>query len=289
MIRILITGKNNFVGKNFQKLSKFKNVNEVSLIESRPEDIDFENYDVVIHLVAIVHQARSIPSEEYFRINRDLCVKVAKIAKEAHVKQFIFLSTVKVYGQFVPGSEPWNEYSECHPDDSYGKSKYEAEMDLRKLEDDDFIVSIIRTPLVYGEGVRANMLNIIKLVKSSYVLPFKDVRNLRCFTSAENLVGFIDRIIGKRISGIFIAKDERAISTTELVRMISENLGKKIILIRIPGFLIKIGLALIPRIFDRLYGSFEMNNSKTLQILDYKPPLSIEEGIRKMIISFKEQ
>src|SRR4030043_647629 len=190
MIRILITGKNSFVGKNFQKLSKFKNVNEVSLIESRPEDIDFENYDVVIHLVAIVHQARSIPSEEYFRINRDLCVKVAKIAKEAHVKQFIFLSTVKVYGQFGPGSEPWNEYSECYPDDSYGKSKYEAEMDLRKLEDDDFVVSIIRTPLVYGEGIRANMLNIIKLVKSSYVLPFKDVRNLRCFTSAENLVGF---------------------------------------------------------------------------------------------------
>jgi nucleoside-diphosphate-sugar epimerase len=287
MVRILLTGTNSFVGTNFIKYSRFKVVEEVSLFNTNPEDIDFWKYDIVIHLVAIVHQIKSVSSEEYFKVNKDLCLRVAQCAKNQHVRQFIFLSTAKVYGQFIPGSEPWNEYSECHPDDSYEKSKYEAEIELRKLEDSNFIISIIRTPLVYGEGVRANMLNIIKLVKSSFILPFKDTNNIRCFTYTENLVGYIDRIIERKASGIFIAKDERAISTTELVTIISQNLDKKIILFKLPGFILQIGLSLMPRVFDRLYGSFEVNNDSTLEILDFKPPVSIEDGIRKMVSTFK--
>ena len=287
MIKILLTGTNSFVGKNFLYYSKFKDVEEISLFENKPADIDYGKFDVIIHLVAIVHQTKRIPEEKYFHVNKDLCLEVAENAKKAHVKQFIFLSTVKVYGKFIPGSEPWNEDSECLPDDSYGKSKYEAEKELRKLEDTDFIVSIIRTPLVYGEGVRANMLSIMKLINASYILPFKDIKNRRNFTAAENLVGFIDRIIEKRISGIFIAMDEKAISTSELVKMISENLGKKIILFNIPDFIIRIGVSRLPRIFDRLYGSFEMDNSKTLAILDFKPPVPISEGIKKMVNAFR--
>jgi len=117
----------------------------------------------------------------------------------------------------------------CLPDDAYGKSKYEAELALRKLEDNSFTVSIIRTPLVYGEYVRANMLSILKLINRTHIFTFKNVENRRNFTGAENLVSFIDRIIEKRASGIFIAMDEKAISTSELVKMISENLSKKII------------------------------------------------------------
>src|SRR5450759_4076326 len=126
MIRILITGTNSFVGKNFLKYSTFKDVDEIYLFENKPCEIDFSKYDVVIHLVAIVHQTKRIPEEEYFRVNKDLCLEVAKHAKDAGIKQFIFLSTVKVYGEFIHGSIPWNEFSECHPDDSYGISKYEA-------------------------------------------------------------------------------------------------------------------------------------------------------------------
>jgi nucleoside-diphosphate-sugar epimerase len=288
-MKILITGENSFVGRNFLSYSVFKNVEEISLLKHSPENIDFTGYDVVIHLVAIVHQKKTIPESQYFIINRDLCIKVADLAKKAGVKQFIFLSTVKVYGKFISGSEPWNEKSLCLPEDAYGKSKYEAELALKKLEDDHFTVSIIRTPLVYGEYVRANMLSIMKLVKRSSILPFKDVNNRRNFTGAENLVSFIDRIIEKRASGIFIAMDEKAISTSELVKMISENLGKKIILFKIPDIIVKIGMTVLPSIFDRLYGSFEMDNSMTLEILDFKPPKSTTEGIRKMVISFKQQ
>jgi nucleoside-diphosphate-sugar epimerase len=288
MPKILITGTNSFVGSNFILYSKYKDVDAISLIENRPSEIDFSKYDVVIHLVAIVHQTKRIPEEEYFRVNKDLCIEVAKHAKDAGVKQFIFLSTVKVYGEFIQGSGPWNEFSECHPNDSYGISKYEAEKALGELVGPEFDVSVLRTPLVYGEGVRANMLSIMKFIRSSYILPFKNINNRRNFTSAENLVAFIDRIIEKKTSGIFIAMDEDAISTSDLVKMISVNMGKKIFLFRLPDIFIKIGLSILPRFFDRLYGSFEMDNSETLRILDFKAPVTIKEGIKKMVVAFME-
>jgi nucleoside-diphosphate-sugar epimerase len=289
MAKILITGTNSFVGANFIRYSKFREIDEVSLLDKNPEDIQYEGYDVIIHLVAIVHQTIKIPEEQYFKVNRDLCVEVARHAKQAGVKQFVFLSTVKVYGKFIKGYSYWNEKSPCFPDDSYGKSKYAAELALKAMNDDDFTVSIVRTPLVYGEGVKANMLSIIKLVKKSFLLPFKDVNNRRSFTSAENLVAFIDRIIEKRAAGIFIAMDKDAISTTDLVLMISETLGKKITLIKMPDILIKAGIFLLPKFFDRLYGSFEMDNNETLKILDFEPPISTREGIQKLTQTFKEE
>jgi UDP-glucose 4-epimerase len=256
------------------------------LFDNKPQNIDFSKYDVIIHLVAIVHQSEQIQEDEYFKINRDLCLNVAQRAKNAGVKQFIFLSTVKVYGEYNPVSGPWNEDSVCNPDDSYGKSKYEAEIELHKMETSDFIVSIIRTPLVYGVGVKANMLSILKLVDMFPFLPLAKVNNKRSFTSAENLVAFIDRIIEIRASGIFIAMDEKPLSTTELVRMISKFLNKKVWLFKMPDFLVRMGKAMIPKIFDRLYGSFEMDNSKTLMLLDFRPPLSSEEGIQRMVEAY---
>jgi len=287
MPKILITGSDSFVGRNIIENSKYKDIDEISLYDNKPEDIDFKNYDIVIHLVAIVHQSKGIPENEYFKINRDLCLKVAVFAKKAGVRQFIFLSTVKVYGEYMPHSKPWNEDSICNPDDSYGKSKYDAEKSLQRIESENFTISIIRTPLVYGKGVKANMLNIIKLVEKFPILPFANVSNRRSFTSAENLVAFIDRIIEKKATGIFIAMDEIPLSTTELVIFISKYLEKKIFLFKMPNILVRLGIFLMPTIFDRLYGSFEIDNSKTLNILDFKPPYSVEDGIKRMIIAHK--
>lgn len=287
MTRILLIGTNSFVGRNFIKASKHKEVEEISLYRNKPEEIDFSPYDVVIHLVAIVHQSRKIDENEYYKVNRDVCLQVAAQAKSAGVKQFIFLSTVKVYGEFVPGSEPWHEDSVCFPEDPYGKSKYQAELGLRQMEDAGFAVSIIRTPLVYGAGVRANMLNLIRLVDKFPILPLANINNHRSFTSAENLAAFMDRIIEKNASGIFIAMDETPLSTTALVDLISRKLGKKVLLFKIPDVLVKLGSLLIPRIFDRLFGSFEIDNRRTLRRIDFKPPLSIEEGITRMVEEYK--
>ena len=289
MAKVLITGADSFVGTNYIKYSQNKEVDEISLIDNQPEEIDFSSYNVVLHLVAIVHQLKTISKEEYFKVNKDLCLRTAEEAKKAGVKQFIFLSTVKVYGEFNPESGPWTESSECYPEDPYGRSKYEAETELRKLEDNDFFVSIIRTPLVYGKDVRANMLSIMKLVDRIRILPFGNVNNKRSFTYTKNLVGFIDRIIEKRASGVFIAMDSKPLSTTELVKLIAKYLDRKIILFNIPVPLINLGKKIIPRIFDRLYGSFEMGNSQTLKQLDFIPQHSNEEGIKEMVTAYLEQ
>jgi nucleoside-diphosphate-sugar epimerase len=288
MTKILITGSQSFVGTNFRNHSKFNEIDEVALFNYEPGKINFSEYDVILHLVAIVHQKATIPEAEYFRVNRDLTLQIAREAKQAGVRQFIFLSTVKVYGAFRTNSDPWNESSACFPEDAYGRSKYEAEKALRALNDDLFTVSIIRTPLVYGEGVRANMASLVKLVKQSIILPFKGIHNKRNYTSAENLVAFIDRIIEEKIPGVFIAMDRKAISTTELVKMISENLDKKTILFKMPDLLIKFGMFVFPKFFDRLYGSYEMDNSKTLQTLDFEPPVTTREGIKRMIESLEK-
>lgn len=289
MAKVLITGANSFVGRNYIKYSHNSEIDEISLIDNQPEEIDFSSYDVVLHLVAIVHQSKTISEKEYFRVNKDLCLQTAVEAKKTGVKQFVFLSTVKVYGKYLPGAGPWNESSICEPDDAYGKSKYDAEIALKELEDKNFTVSIVRTPLVYGEDVKANMRSIIKLVERFPILPLAKIKNKRSFTSVENLVAFIDRIIEKKASGVFIAKDEKVLSTTELVNYISKYLEKKLILIPVPRFIIKICMYIYPRIFDRLYGSFEMENSMTLEQLDFKPPLSVEEGIKKMILAYKSK
>ncbi|MBK7627785.1 MAG: NAD-dependent epimerase/dehydratase family protein [Bacteroidales bacterium] len=262
---------------------------EVSLLERKPEDINFNQFTSIIHLAAIVHQTKKISENVYFEINRDLCLKVAENAKKAGVKQFVFLSTVKVYGDNQGSPKPINEDSPCIPDDSYGKSKLEAELGLRKLEDENFTVSVIRTPLVYGAGVKANMLSIMKLCERLPILPFGKVDNKRSFTFVENLVAYIDCIIEKRVSGLFIAKDKDSISTSELVKLISKYLRKKVILIKVPEIFLKIGNLFFPQILSRLYGSLEFDNSKTLELLDFNPPYSTEEGIERMVDSYIAQ
>lgn len=289
MSRILITGENSFIGKNYIKHSNYNEIGEVSLIENKPEKIDFSGYDAILHLVAIVHQSKAIPENEYMRVNRDLCLATAQKAKKDGVKQFVFLSTIKVYGTYGKHSGVWNESTECHPDDPYGKSKLQAEKELKKLENSNFTVSILRTPLVYGEGVRANMLSIIKLIERFPVLPLGGIKNQRSFTAVENLVAFIDRIIENRASGIFITKDKEDLSTTELTRLIAKYIDKNVLLFPLPGFVVAAGKRILPKIFDRLYGSFYLENQKTLKQLDFTPPLSAEEGLEKMVNAYKRQ
>jgi len=288
MKKILITGSQSFVGNNFRKFSQYKEVEEISLVENKPEEIDFSKFEVVLHLAAIVHQSKKIPDSKYYYVNRDLLYRVAECSRNAGVRQFVFLSTVKVYGNYNPGSELRHENSDCHPDDPYGKSKLEGENCIKKLEDKGFIVSIIRTPLIYGEGVKAKMLSMIKLVDSVRILPFGKLNNKRNYTYSENLVGFIDRIIERSAQGTFIAMDENPISTTELVLLLSKYLGEKVVLFKLPDALIRLGTILIPSVFERLYGSLEFDNRKTKQELNYVPPFSPEEGIKQMIISYKK-
>lgn len=286
MIKVLITGANSFVGKNFIQNSQYKNIDEICLINNIVEDINFSYFDAVLHVAAIVHQTEKIAEKKYFRVNCDLAVEVAMKAKKQGVKHFVFLSTVKVYGDYHPEKGIWKEDSECNPSDSYGRSKYAAEKALSLLVDDSFAVSIIRPPLIYGVGVRANMLSIIKLIDRFPILPLGKIRNKRSFTSIENLVQLIDRVLEKRISGVFLAMDDKPLSTTELAIIIAKHMKKRVWLFPLPGFVVFIGKNVLPGIFDRLYGSFEIDNTQTRKLLDYSPALSSDNGIKKMVLAY---
>jgi len=286
-INTLITGSSGFVGTNFIALSSNFNIQTVDLLSVNPTDINFEAIDSVLHLAALVHQMKGAPEQLYFKVNRDLAFEVAKRAKDQGVKQFVLMSSAKVYGESTSNGGYWNEESECFPTDPYGKSKLEAERLIRGLEDDNFKVAIVRSPLVYGAGVKANMLSLIRLVDRFPLLPLGNIQNKRSIVYIGNLVALLNTIIEQQVSGVYIAGDRSPLSTSQMIRFIALAFSKRIFLIKIPIFIMAIIGKIVPSIVDRLYGSLVLDNSNTNRVLDFTPPYSSEEGLREMVEWYK--
>lgn len=289
MKNILLTGSRGFVGSYFSLAYQKKyNIQKFSFLNDDFNTLDCSDVDVVFHLSALVHQMGGTSADEYERVNVTQTLELAKKAKEAGVKQFIFMSTVKVYGEETDGlprfarNDKYTENSECDPEDEYGKSKLRAEQELLKLEGKDFIVSIIRTPIVYGFGVKANIKNLVNLVKKVPLLPFGGIENRRSMVYVGNLCHLVSTLIEQKKSGVFLASDDELLSTTRLIELIAKELSKKVYLIKIPFFETFLKL-LKPSFRKRLYGSLEVNNALTKERLSLKNPYSVEEGIRLMI------
>jgi len=279
--RILITGANGFIGRYFvEKYSEKFNISTFSFQKDDFESLDLTGIETVVHLSALVHQMNGASPEQYEKINVKQTIELAKKAKKSGVQHFIFMSTVKVYGEET--LLPYNENSKCAPEDDYGKSKYNAEQALQELESDDFIVSIIRTPIVYGYGVKANIKNLVNLVKKVPILPLGGINNKRSMVYLGNLCHLIECVIKQRQKGIFLASDDAPLSTNFLIKLISKALNKKVSLIKIPFF--ESFLKYIkPSFHKRLYQSLEIDNTLTKERLTLKSPYTTEEGINTMI------
>ena len=311
--KIIVTGASGFVGRNFiEKYSDRYDLVPISLRTTKVGDIDFTDIDCILHLAALVHQMKGAPKEKYFEINRDLTKKLAVRAKENGVRHFVFYSTVKVYGY---DGDLYNHNfvldinSECKPNDPYGKSKYEAEEILRKLETPSvladisprltstknsllvkenstmskgektgFMVSIIRPPMIYGAGVKGNMINLVKLVKKLLILPFGYNENKRSIVSITNLLDLTKQVIDREERGIYIPTDGEAVSIKEMVEGIGKGLEKKVILIKFPNFIYKLLYKVKPNIMVRLYGSLQFKGNN-------KPVKNMKDGLKEMIES----
>lgn len=281
MRNILITGSSGFLGTYFiNKYSNTYNINRFSFLNDNLEKLELNTISTIIHLSALVHQMGGATKEEYERVNVTQTLDLAKKAKESGVGHFIFMSSVKVYGEESTGV--YNEQTECHPQDEYGVSKLNAELELHKLEDDNFKISIIRTPIVYGYGVKANIKNLVSLINKVSILPFGNINNKRSMVYIGNLCHLVDMIIEKKQRGVFLATDDKPLSTTKLIELIAKELDKKVYLLNIPFFpyLLK---KLKPSFYKRLYESLEIDNTKTKEMLNLKNPYSVEDGIRYMI------
>ena len=280
-MRLLLTGSSGFVGSYFvEKYSDRYDINKFSFLNDDFEELCLDDIDVVVHLSAFVHQMNGAAADAYEKVNVAQTVDLAQKAKRAGVKQFLFMSTVKVYGE--ERDEAYLENSVCTPKDEYGKSKLKAEQKLLELEDKGFKIGIIRTPIVYGYGVKANIKNLIDLVKKAPLLPFGEIENRRSMVFLGNLCHLIDEIIVQDENGVFLASDDKPLSTTRFIELIAKSLDKRIILVKIPFFesLLKF---FKPSFHKRLYDNLEVNNQITKHKLNLKNPYSTEFGINEMI------
>lgn len=241
MKRILITGANSYIGTSFENYMKqWPNdyqVYTLDMIGDGWKKADFSRYDVVFHVAGIAHQKETKENSHlYYEINRDLAVDVARKAKEAGVHQFIFLSSMSVYGMDVgvitEGTKP-------NPKSNYGKSKLQAEERMASLCDERFWIATLRPPMVYGDGCKGNYQSIIKIVRKLPVFP--RVNNQRSMIYIDKLSAFIKMVVDNEWHGLYLPQNDTYTNTSEMAQNIAVQMGKKIYL----SYLLGLGVVVL--------------------------------------------
>ena len=307
-MKILITGANGFVGKQLTTLLESrgfqlllatrKDIQADSPVVSIGDIDSFDNWagllsgvDIVIHLAARVHQIdeNDRAATYYQRTNVDVTRRLAAAAIKYGVKRFIFLSTIKVNGEETLNGDTFSATDIPSPKDAYSKSKLEAEQVLKKLSSDSGMgFVIIRPPLVYGPGVKANFLRLLTLARGTMPLPFAGLNNSRDMVSLDNLCDLIIHCIDKpSASGkTFLVSDGLAYSTAEIITMARYVLGLPPRLFYCPPIFLKSLLVLVGKkaMAARLLGSLEIDISDTVTTLDWAPKSTLEQTLRKMLL-----
>jgi nucleoside-diphosphate-sugar epimerase len=251
-----------------------------------------QDVDVVVHCASRVHimsEAASDPLEEFRKVNVRGTLRLAQQSAEAGVKRFIYISSIKVNGESTKIGMPFTAEDMPSPKDSYGISKWEAECELMDLGNiTDMEIVIIRPPLIYGPGVKANFAALIRIVQRGIPLPFGLAnQNLRSFLALGNLLSFIEKCIKhpKAANQTFLISDNQDLSTAELLKNIAIAANRPLFLFPFPLILFSKLLAVIGKssMADRLFCSLQVDSSKARILLDWKPPLSIKEGLRQTI------
>lgn len=245
------------------------------------------NVDVVVHCAARVHviSGRSIdPLSDFRQVNVEGTLNLARQAAKAGVKRFIFVSSVKVNGESTALGQPFTANDWPAPVDPYGISKREAEDDLRDIAiESDMAVVIIRPPLVYGPGVQANFLSMMRWLYNGIPLPLGAISNKRSLVARPNLVDLIGVCVEHPAAAneTFLVSDGEDLSTTDLLRRMGTALGKPARLIPVPMAALKMGAKLIhkPALSQRLCGSLQVDISTTCDLLDWQPPVSVNHGL----------
>lgn len=246
-----------------------------------------DGVDVVVHLAARVHVMNDVardPLEEYRNANTLATIHLAQEAAKAGVKRFIYLSSIKVNGEETTSGKSYSEDSTPAPIDPYGVSKWEAELGLEKVcaqTGMEFV--IIRPPLVYGPGVKANFQKLMGLVAKGLPLPLGAVHNQRSMLALDNLVSFIAEATTNPLAANqrFLLSDGQDVSTSQLLKLLAKGMGKSIWLLPVPVFILRAATQVLgaSAAADRLLGSLQIDSSKARQLLQWEPPLSAEEGI----------
>lgn len=246
-----------------------------------------QGVDVIVHAAARVHVMRDNekdPLAAFRRTNVDGTMALASQAARAGVQRFVFISSIKVNGDGTPPECPYTSESYPRPVDPYGVSKLEAELALREVERQSGMeVVILRPPLVYGPGVKANFLSLMRLVDRGVPLPFGSIENRRSLLYIGNLVSAVEQCLThERAAGrTYLLADRESVSTGDLVRIVAHGLGRPARLLPLPEPMLRFTGAMIGRrdMMNRLIGSLVVDCAPISFELGWTPPYSLEEGI----------
>lgn len=297
MKRILITGSGSYIGssvKNWlEQYPELYIVDELNMIDEKWREHNFSSYNVILHVAGLAHadvnNITEVAKSMYYKVNRDLAIEVAQKAKTEGVEQFIFMSSIIVYGSSgqIGHRKRITKDTKPNPENFYGDSKLQAENGILPLSDNGFTVTVLRPPMIYGKGSKGNYQLLSKMAKKLPVFP--DIQNERSMLYIGNLCEFIRLVIDVRKAGILFPQNQDYIHTSNLVKMMAQVNGKKIhmihifnwtllLLSKIPG---KTG-TLVNKAFGNLVYSQDMSN---YQDISHYQIFNLEESITLTEIS----
>lgn len=303
-MKVLVTGANGFIGSALCNQIRDASIELVGAVRQTDEidfisvgDIDgntdwssaLKGIDVIVHLAAKAHflnQTSFDYLDNYRTVNTMGTINLAFQAKKSGVKRFIYISTAKVNGEHTNDRAPYSIDDFPFPKDAFGISKMEAEYGLKELASTSSMeYVIIRPPLVYGQGVKANFSAMMKLASKNIPLPLGAINNKRSLVNLNNLVDLIMVCLGnpKAANQTFFVSDDYDVSTPYLLRTLISSVGRSPRVLSVPPLLLKLFVRILGKkqVYDRLCSSFQVDISHTKNVLDWAPSVSFEQGIAR--------
>lgn len=286
-----VTGANGFVGRHLIRYLTTQGREAVPLgrgVDLTPVLVGLE---AVVHLAArvhVMHDKASDPLAEFRRSNVDATEQLARLAAKSGVRRFVFMSSVKVNGEETPVGHAFKETDAPRPEDAYGVSKWEAEIALQQVAAETGMeVVIIRSPLVYGPGVKANFAALMRAIQRGWPLPLGGIQNARSLVGVVNLSDFIYSCVTHPAAAnqTFLVSDGEDVSTEQLVIALAQALGVSPCVWSIPHWALEMAAAVVGKrkSVQRLCGSLQVDISKARQLLGWTPPLSLLEGFQRTV------
>ena len=292
MKKILITGANSYIGTAVERwLTQYEErytVETVDMIDGTWREKDFSEYDVVYHVAGIAHADVGKVSEEtkafYYKVNTDLAVETAKKAKSEGVKQFIFMSSMIVYGESGGFGHAKMIYRDTIPSPAnfYGDSKWQADKKIQELENEGFKVVIVRPPMIYGKGSKGNYPTLAKMAKKLPIFP--KVQNQRSMLHIDNLCEFIRLMIENEETGVFFPQNNEYSQTSQLVQMIAASTGHQIILTKLLNPFVRIASYIpgkVSGLVNKAFGNLTYDKEMSVYPKGTYQIVSLEESIEK--------
>lgn len=284
MKKVLITGKNSYIGTSVEKWlmrdSDNYQVDTIDMKDGSWKEKDFSQYDVVFHVAGIAHVS-SDPSKKdlYYKVNRDLTIETAEKAKTEGVQQFIFMSSIIVYGDSSSSKRVIDLNTVPTPSDFYGDSKLQAEEGIKQLESEDFRIVIVRPPMIYGKGSKGNYPKLSKLAQITPIFP--DINNERSMLYIDNLCEFIKIMVDYEEAGLYFPQNKEYVSTSHLVKEISEKHSKRIWLTKIFNPIIRMifKYEIVKKVFGNLVYEKSMTNyyKEDYRVRNFKESIILTE------------